>query len=215
MQRVTSLSSEKKGEKVNIVGAGGHSRSLIALLSACNISVEGILDRSITPGEKILGIPVFDFNGESAELFGHYYVLAIGDNTARRDALTEFGARIYASPLIHPSALRDPSSTVSRFCQVFAGAYIGPQAEVGENVILNTHSIVEHEARVGEDSHIAVGAKILGRAHVGKRCFIGAGAVVKDNVSICDDVTVGANSFVNKSIYEPGTYVGSPVRWLK
>ena len=212
---MTSLSSENLVEKVNVVGAGGHSRSLIALLSACNISVERVVDLSATAGEQILGIPVIDINSEALKLSKHSSVVAIGDNTARRKALTEIGERIYPLPLIHPSALIEPSSKIGRCSQIFAGAYVGPLAQVGENVILNTYSIVEHEARVGNDSHIAVGAKILGRAQVGKSCFIGAGAVIKDNVSVCDQVTVGANSFVNKSIHEPGIYVGTPVKRLK
>lgn len=212
---MTSLSTENRVIKVNVVGAGGHSRSLLALLSACNISVERVVDRRVVPGEQILGIPVSDINSEDLNLSEHSSVVAIGDNTARRKVLLEIGEGIYPLPLLHPSALIEPSSKIGRYSQVFAGSYVGPLAQVGENVILNTYSIVEHEAKVGNDSHIAVGAKILGRARVGKGCFIGAGAVIKDNVSVCDDVTVGANSFVNKSIHEPGIYVGTPVKRLK
>jgi sugar O-acyltransferase (sialic acid O-acetyltransferase NeuD family) len=184
-------------------------------LSACKITVERVLDSSVEQGEQILGVPVADINGNNLKLFDQSAVIAIGDNAKRRSVLLEFGKSIYSAPLVHPSALIDPSSKLDRFSQVFAGAYVGPLAEVSNNVIVNTYAIVEHEATIGEDSHIAVGAKILGRAKVGKRCFIGAGAVIKDNVSVCDDVTIGANSFVSKSIYEPGVYVGAPARKLK
>jgi len=209
------LSSESNGLNVTVIGAGGHSRSLIALLSACKITVERVLDISVEQGEQILGIPVADISCNNLELFDQSAVIAIGDNAKRRSVLLEFEKSIYPKPLVHPSAFIDSSSKLDSFCQVFAGAYVGPLAEVGNNVIVNTYAIVEHEAMVGEDSHIAVGAKILGRAKVGKRCFIGAGAVIKDNVSVCDDVTIGANSFVNKSINKPGVYVGAPVRKLK
>jgi UDP-N-acetylbacillosamine N-acetyltransferase len=57
-----------------------------------------------------------------------------------------------------------------------------------------------------------VGTLVLGRCTVGDRCFVGAGAVIRDGLSIADDVTIGANSFVNSDIKEAGLYVGSPAR---
>lgn len=46
----------------------------------------------------------------------------------------------------------------------------------------------------------------------GDNVVIGAGSVVIGPVDICDNVTIGAMSLVNKSISEPGVYVGVPVR---
>lgn len=56
---------------------------------------------------------------------------------------------------------------------------------------------------------------ISGNCTIGNRVYIGTGAVIKEKISICDDVIIGALSFVNKDITEPGTYVGSPVRKIK
>jgi serine acetyltransferase len=44
---------------------------------------------------------------------------------------------------------------------------------------------------------------------------IGANSVVIGPVDICDNVVVGAMSLVNRSITEPGVYVGVPVRKVK
>jgi len=63
--------------------------------------------------------------------------------------------------------------------------------------------------------HISVGAIICGRVIIGDECFIGAGSVVKDNVKICNNVTVGANSLVIKDITQPGVYIGNPVKRLR
>lgn len=199
---------------LTVIGAGGHARALIALLSSCNLTASKVIDASAELGENILGVPVVNAEVQDSAAHG-YYVLAIGSNTARKRALSHYKGEVYAAPLIHPSAILAMSPHIGRFCQIFAGAYIGPQAQIGDNVILNTYAIVEHEVSIGDDCHIAVGAKILGRAKVGHRCFIGAGAVIKDGVSVCDDVTIGANSFVNEKIDKPGTYVGSPARQMK
>ena len=48
--------------------------------------------------------------------------------------------------------------------------------------------------------------------HIGRNCFIGAGAVIKDNVTICDNVTIGAGSVVVSNIDKAGTYIGCPVK---
>lgn len=49
----------------------------------------------------------------------------------------------------------------------------------------------------------------------GDNVVIGAGSVIIGPVDICDNVTIGAMSLVNKSITEPGVYVGTPARRVK
>ncbi|MEQ9638101.1 MAG: hypothetical protein RLW68_18740 [Devosia marina] len=49
----------------------------------------------------------------------------------------------------------------------------------------------------------------------GDNVVIGAGSVIIGPIDICDNVTIGAMSLVNKSIVEPGVYVGVPVRRIK
>ena len=47
---------------------------------------------------------------------------------------------------------------------------------------------------------------------LGDNVVIGANSVVMGPVDICDNVLIGAMSLVNKSISEPGVYVGVPAR---
>src|ERR1700676_4685010 len=77
---------------------------------------------------------------------------------------------------------------------------------------------------------IMAGAKFAGRSpkdpeylrrHRERRVFVlgdnvvvGANSVILGPVDICDNVVIGALSLVNKSISEPGVYVGIPVRKL-
>lgn len=57
------------------------------------------------------------------------------------------------------------------------------------------------------------------RLVIGDRVTIGTGTVVvtplRESIKICDDVTIGANSVVSRSIAEPGTYAGIPAKLLK
>lgn len=75
---------------------------------------------------------------------------------------------------------------------------------------------------------VNAGVKFVGRSpkdpaylecHASKRVFelghnvvIGTNSVLVGPLTICDDVVIGAMSLVNKSIDEPGVYVGCPVR---
>lgn len=47
---------------------------------------------------------------------------------------------------------------------------------------------------------------------LGDNVFIGAGAIIIGPVEICSNVIIGAMSLVNRSITEPGVYVGSPAK---
>lgn len=46
----------------------------------------------------------------------------------------------------------------------------------------------------------------------GDNVVIGTSSVILGPVTICDNVLIGSMSLVNKSIYEPGVYVGVPVK---
>ncbi len=57
------------------------------------------------------------------------------------------------------------------------------------------------------------------RRHAERRVFvlgdnvvIGSNSVVVGPIDICDNVVIGSLSLVNRSITEPGLYVGCPVR---
>ena len=47
---------------------------------------------------------------------------------------------------------------------------------------------------------------------LGDNVVIGSNSVIVGPVDICDNVIVGSLSLVNRSITEPGLYVGTPVR---
>lgn len=50
---------------------------------------------------------------------------------------------------------------------------------------------------------------------IGKKVFIGGFSVVRPGVTIHDNVFIGSNSFVNKSIEERGVYGGVPARFIR
>jgi UDP-N-acetylbacillosamine N-acetyltransferase len=199
-----------------VLGAGGHSRSIVALLKSLDRDVIAVVDlaSSVAEGERIVGVPVFPFGAlddllkqSEADL-----VLAIGDLALREKYYAELRSRVGLTALIHPTAFVDPGARLGKGTVVLGMVLVNANAEVGENVLLNSGSIVEHEARVGDNSHISVNASICGRAVIGRSCFVGAGAVVKDNVTVSDRITLGAGAVAVNNLTEQGVYVGLPAR---
>jgi acetyltransferase-like isoleucine patch superfamily enzyme len=78
---------------------------------------------------------------------------------------------------------------------------IGPNTIFGENV-----KIYDHDHAYGSGLYDEY---VCAPVSVGSRCWFGSNVVILRGVTICDDVVVGANSVVTKSITDPGVYVAS------
>lgn len=74
---------------------------------------------------------------------------------------------------------------------------------------------VGHNCYVGENSILAPGVMLGGGVYIGKNCYLWQNAVIRSQVNICDNVIIGANSFVMNDITEPGVYAGTPAKYIK
>ena len=202
-------------KSVVLIGAGGHARSVIALLQNNGFAVKGIYDNSwkVDNLETILSIPVC---GTIKDVPSHETIcLAVGDNTTREELFQQFSKYVFKEVIEHPNAFIENTAVMGNSNLVFANAFINAEVKIGNNNILNTGCIIEHECVIGNHNHISVSATLCGRVTVGSNCFIGAGAIIKDKIKICDHVIIGAGTVVLKDITEPGIYVGSPSRKIK
>lgn len=195
-----------------IVGCGGHARSVadVALLSG---TLEIIFwDSNARENETLFGFQVLS---DKSIFDKHKTVfLGIGANHERAEFFGQFKEKNIIN-VVSDMAYVASTSTLARGVFVAHGAHIGPMAIIGDNTIINTHAVVEHECVIGVHSHISVNSSISGRCKIGDFVFVGAGAVVKDKISVCSNVTIGAGCVVVKDIIEPGIYVGSPARKIK
>mgnify|MGYP003144476456 CR=1 FL=1 len=81
---------------------------------------------------------------------------------------------------------------------VYVGAhcFIGSDAKLGDNVMVNHGSHVSHDCDIGDHTIISIGAKICGNVTLGKACAIGAGAIIVQNVELPDETRIPAGSLV-------------------
>ncbi len=202
-------------KSICIIGAGGHTRSLLNSIDKSKFNVLGIYDDSYSPlmSEEIMGIKVV---GKVEEIPANIpRVISIWDMKRRKSALSKFGNSLLVDNIIHPSVIIETQSSLGVNNQILANVYINSCTVIGDGNLLNSGSIIEHEVQIGSHNHISVGAVLCGRVKIGSYCFIGAGSVVIDKITICDNVIIGANSTVIRNIIEPGVYVGNPAKKIK
>lgn len=83
---------------------------------------------------------------------------------------------------------------------------------VGNQVILDNHVQIGHNASVGDGTAMVAFSALAGSASVGKNCILAGAAGVVGHISICDGVQVTAKSLVTNNITTPGSYsAGTPL----
>ena len=205
--------------EIVIIGAGGHAQVVADILFAMQASGSavkpiGFLDDSDDiQGKEMMGLRVIGKSGSIHEIAPDGYVVAIGNNRVRKKIFTKLRDEGF-SPFsaIHPSTVISSFVELGEGVQICAGVVVNPGARVGENVILNTMSSVDHHNRIGAHTHIAPGVRLGGDVSVGECTLIGINATVMPQKSVGDFVTVGAGACVCSDILSERTVVGIPAK---
>jgi len=199
-----------------ILGASGHGAVIAeaALLSKKWDSVV-FFDDAYPSLQNLESWPVVgntqDLIDQSNAFLG--VVIAIGNNEVRvskQSKLLQQGCNIVS--IIHPAAVISPSSKISRGTVVLAGAIINPFCNVGESCIVNTGSTIDHDCHLSDGVHISPGANLAGGVIVGRASWLGIGSCVMQQVSIGENVIVGAGAAVVKNTSNNCTLVGVPAK---
>lgn len=121
---------------------------------------------------------------------------------------------------IHPSAVVE--GHVADTASIGANVWIGPGAEVGENVVVEASCSIGGYCRIGADSWLYPGVKLYPNCRVGARAIIHSGAVIgadgfgfaregdgswvkipqTGGVEIGCDVEIGANTTIDRGALE-------------
>lgn len=199
-EQSSPLLARQAGQRQAVIyGAGGHGRVLVDLLRQARPDLEiiGFVDDGETLPDKVLGLPVVGDSSKLAELReqgvqeAFLGVGAVTDNSVRielYDRLVNLGFMLPNA--IHPDATVEPSASLGRGNQVFAGAVVSSAVEIGENTIINSNVVVSHDCQIGSHSHITPGANLGGGVEIGKNSVVGMGASIYLNLTIGDDVSI-------------------------
>lgn len=222
---VQSKAIKRKREKMKVVGigAGGHAKVIIDILShSPGFQVVGLVEVAESlvggtiGGSLILGddelLPRLLEDGVRLAFIG---IGGIGNNRPRADVFSrvlKLGFDVIR--VIHPRTVIARSAIVGRGVCAMAGVVVNPGAFIGENVILNSNCTIEHDCVVGDHVHIAPGVTLSGAVHVGSFSHIGTGASVRQGIHIGSSSVVGVGAAVVDDVPDDTLVVGVPARPL-
>jgi sugar O-acyltransferase (sialic acid O-acetyltransferase NeuD family) len=211
-------------KKLIIVGAGGAGIEALWVAHRMNASarepiwkIAGFIDDNPElAGTSIENVPVIgtvaQFMKESA-LGECSFHCAIGNNRQRQRV-----ALILEAANAIPATLVDPTSVIADTSSLGGGSYVGPysvlapHSRVGRHVLINSQVGVGHHAQVGDFAQLCPGARLNGGCRLDTGAFLGSNAAIHPGIIIGEGASIGANSYVIRSVKPRFVMMGVPAR---
>ncbi len=199
-------------KRLVIYGAGGHGRSLAALIQTLGAyEIIGFIDDGYPPGEQVFGLPLLGKNQHLQELVDNGVQLAangvggIGDLKSRLKVYRLLNqAGLFCPTLVHPTACVETSALMGDGIQVYPQAYIGTEVQIGFGCIVNTGAIVSHNCRLAAYVNLSPGATLAGDVQVGEGALIGMRATINLGIYVGERARIGNGATVKADVPDGG-----------
>jgi len=201
-------------QKLVICGCGGHSKVVSEVAESIGFKEITYIDQNNDEGYFLGRTKVKNIR----ENYSGYFFIAIGDNFLRENIYKQFlqdHKSAKSVTLIHPSSVISKRSEIKGGSVVMPLAVVNTDCNIGKGVIINTSSVVEHDAKLMDFSSLAPNSAVGGRAIIGERTAISIGANIKHGVKIGNDVVVGASSCVLNDLEPNIVSYGIPAKFIR
>jgi sugar O-acyltransferase (sialic acid O-acetyltransferase NeuD family) len=200
-------------KKICIFGSGGFAKEVFWLSQQCKREVVAFIDVDVGHNK------IYDTDVKSEDFFNpneHSAVVAIGSSQLRKKIVNKiinrYGDDVFAT-LISPSAnLMADDIKIGKGSVICANCILTCNIDLGNWAQLNLATTIGHDTTTGDFFTTAPGVHISGKVSAGECVYFGTNASSIENISICNDVLIGASACVSKNINESGTYVGVPAK---
>lgn len=148
--------------------------------------------------------------GENVIIGGYNFLdegVVIGDNTKLQNYI-----ELRKDTIIGKNCYIDSRVNTSGGCKIGDGVTLRYNAIIARGVIIEDDVFISPRVMFIFSDH--KGVKHPGTV-IGKGCHIGTNAVIGPNVKICPGAVIGAMTFVNRDVTEPGIYTGIPATLKK
>jgi sugar O-acyltransferase (sialic acid O-acetyltransferase NeuD family) len=204
-------------EKIAIFGIGGHAKVIYDIVVKENkYEVGGFFSLESTL-KNFLGVAHFS----QTEFLGSPFkkgIIAIGDNWTRGRLAKELQAiksDFQFVSAIHPSSVVAATATVASGTVIMANVVVNPGCKIGEHVILNTSSSVDHDCEISSLASLGPGCVLGGNVDIGECSAISLGAKIIHGKSIGRNTVIGAGSLVLENIPDGVVAFGAPCKVQK
>ena len=196
-----------KKTELLLIGAGGHCRSCIDLISCIpDFDIAGVVDRDGSDLKEVMGHSIIGTDSKLEvllEKFNQVHI-TVGQIKTPKIRINLFNrAKSYGAEfpvLVSPSAYLSQRAKIDEGSVLMHLTIINSEAEVGKNCIINNKALIEHDAIIGSHCHISTGALINGGVVIEEGCFVGSGAMIHERVKIGGNSIIGAGQVVKTDI---------------
>ena len=193
---------------MKIYGASGHGSVILDILVNNDIEVEGFIDDKPLKEYKSLSVYSREDIQSNDEL-----IIGIGDNGIRKKLVLSLDGIRFINA-IHPRSVVSANVKIGVGCAIMAGAVINTSTTLGNHIIVNTRSSIDHDCKVEDFVHLSPGSTICGGVTIGEGSQVGAGATILPNLTIGSNVVIGAGAVVTKDIPDNSRAIGIPARLI-
>lgn len=227
-QSVSKMSSgfrHPKNRDIVLLGAGGLSLDVIAIISAINSvqpqwNIIGFMDDDPAKhGAFCGGIPVLGPIDAAVDYPRSQFIMCMSgpeSHFVRSDTYERLGLPMerYAT-LVHPLASIAGGAEIGCGSIVFAGATVTAEMSIGAHVILRPNSVISHDDKIEDYVSVGAGAVLAGHVTLRKNVYVGAGASIRGYITIGEGALIGMGAAVLRDIPPFEVWVGNPARFLR
>ena len=219
MTHLTPKPTSSDHARLVLLGAGGHAREVVALLTdgvvGPALSHVGAYDDG-SPDAQVLGRIGLTHLGPTSEMHwwaGSGFAACIGSRAVRlRLAQAATAAGLTAQNGLSTRAHIGPDVRCGEGVVVFPMATVTTNIELANQVHVGRGAAIGHGSVLAEGVTVMPNASVSGNVTIGARSTIGTGAAVIQGVTIGADVMVGAGAVVVRDVPDGVTVAGVPAQ---
>lgn len=215
---------EVSNRRLLVWGAADQCRVNYPILKALGCSVEVLVDDTPDKKTPFREIPLLTGHNDLDAYIARSrnsslgFVLAIGNpyGHVRVRLQRELIAKGFTPVSFADSTALICQSVIYGYgLQVMPMAIIHTDARIGEQCIVNTRALVEHDCILEDGVEIGPGAVLCGRVAVGRNTWIGANATVGPRIRIGANTIIGAGAVVMSDIPNNVVAFGVPAKVIR
>jgi sugar O-acyltransferase (sialic acid O-acetyltransferase NeuD family) len=196
-----------KKKELLLIGAGGHCRSCIDLISCIpDFGIVGVVDRDGSDSKEVMGHNIIGTDSNLEVLLENINQvhITVGQIKTPKIRINLFNrAKSYGAEfpvLVSPSTYLSQTAKIEEGTILMHLSIVNSSAQIGKNCIINNKALIEHDTIIGSHCHISTGALINGGVVIDDGCFLGSGAILHEGVKVGANSIIGAGQIVKTDI---------------